>query len=56
MRIKYGEYITEIDQVWIRKNDIEINFQFYQTGNQTDKIAKQLLEKGYADLSSFKRI
>lgn len=53
MRVKFGEYITEVEQVWIRTDDIVIKQCFYQTGEQTENIAKQLLEKGYVDLSAF---
>lgn len=54
MRIKFGEYIKEVDSVWIRDTDILINTDFYRTGEQTQEIADKLLKYGYADLTSFK--
>lgn len=53
MRIKNGEYIQEVNNVCIRKYDIQVDIRFYQTKEHTQEIGKQLLEKGYADLTDF---
>lgn len=53
MRVKIGEYIKEISNIWVRDTDIAIGTQFYQTNEQTEKIANQLLKEGYADLTDF---
>lgn len=53
MRIKDGEDIYEVDKVCIREDDIQIGLIFYQTKEHTQKISKQLLEKGYADMTNF---
>ena len=53
MRIKTGEYIKEISDIWVRTESIAIGTQFYQTGEQTQEIADKLLKEGYADLTSF---
>lgn len=53
MRMKNGKYIHEVDKICVRKDEIQIGNCFYQTKEQTQKIAKQLLEKGYADLTEF---
>lgn len=53
MRIKIGEYIRVVEKVWVRDTDIVIDTKFYQTGEQTQTIADQLLKDGYADLTSF---
>lgn len=53
MRIKTGEYIQEVNTIWIRSDDIEVNNRFYQTKEYTNEISTQLLEKGYADLTKF---
>jgi hypothetical protein len=53
MRIKIGEYIREVKKVWVRDTDISIDTNFYQTKEQTQVIAEQLLKDGYADLTDF---
>lgn len=53
MRIKNGDYIQEVKDVQIRSEDIVIGICFYQTKEHTQEIGKQLLEKGYADLTEF---
>lgn len=53
MRIKNKDRIVEVDEVRIRDDDIMIGTQFIATGEHTEKIGKQLLEKGYADLTDF---
>lgn len=53
MRIKNGDYIEEVNVVKIRSEDIAIGVCFYQTKEHTQEIGKQLLEKGYADLTEF---
>ena len=53
MRIKNGDYIEEVNVVKIRSEDIVIGICFYQTKEHTQEIGKQLLEKGYADLTEF---
>lgn len=52
MRIKNKDRIVEVDEVCIR-DDIMIGTQFIATGEHTEEIGKQLLEKGYADLTDF---
>lgn len=54
MRIKYGEFIREVKCVQIRKTDIIVDYIFYQTEGDTEKIGNQLLTQGYADLSKYK--
>ena len=54
MRIKLGEYIHEVDKVWVRTRDICIGTTFYQTGDKTQEIGEQLFKEGYADLTPFK--
>ena len=56
MRIKTGRYIKEIKKVCTRKTDILIDSMVYLTGDDTEKIEKQLLELGYADLSNYRAI
>ena len=53
MRIKNKDRIVEVDEVRIRDDDIMIGTQFIATGEHTEEIGKQLLEKGYADLTDF---
>lgn len=53
MRIKNKDRIVEVDEVRIRDDDIMIGTQFITTGEHTEEIGKQLLEKGYADLTDF---
>lgn len=53
MRIKFGEHITEYDDVWVRSNDICIGHTFYNTGSDTEEIANQLLTQGYADFTPY---
>ena len=54
MRIKLGEYIHEVDKIWVRTRDICIGITFYQTGDKTQEIGEQLFKEGYADLTPFK--
>lgn len=56
MRIKYGEFIREVECVQIRKSDIVVKCEFYGTKGDTEKIGEQLLTQGYADLSAYKRM
>ena len=56
MRIKIGNNIREVSKVCVRETDIMIGTQFFQTGAHTESIAKQLFEKGYADLSNCEEI
>ena len=56
MRIKIGEYITEVNRVWVRETDININGDFYHTGEDTKTIGNQLLTQGYADLTNYKTL
>lgn len=55
MRVKVRDNIIEVNKVWVREDVIEVKNHLYRTGDKTKEIEKQLLEKGYADLSSFKR-
>lgn len=55
MRIKKGEYIVEVNKVQIRETDICIDTKFYNTGEDTIRLGKQLLVEGYADLTPYVR-
>lgn len=53
MRIRVGEYIHEVKEVQVREDDILIGVFHFKTGKRTQEIGKQILEKGYADLTDF---
>lgn len=55
MRIKIGEYIEEVNCVFVRNTDIMIGTKFFPTGEDTEKIGNQLLTQGYADLSAYRK-
>ena len=53
MRIRRNNEIIEADEVRIDGDRLVIGLRFYDTGEKTEEIARQLLKSGFADLTEF---
>ena len=53
MRIKVGDVLREVDNIHIDVNGLGGGYEIFITKDETEAIAKQLLEKGYADLTPY---
>ena len=53
MRIKVGDSLREVHNIHIGVSGLFVGSEVFTTEDNTEAIAKQLLEKGYADLTKY---
>lgn len=53
MGIKVGNTLREVHDIHIGVNGLIVGHEIFITKDATEAIAKQLLEKGYADLTHY---
>lgn len=53
MRIKVGNTLREVNNIRIDVNGLIVGYEIFITNDATEEIVKQLLEKGYADLTPY---